>query len=409
MWIYDRTRDKTYREAVAKAKAGKRMPPARWQVRYYDPAGRSKSGGTYQKKPDAERRQTELQSSLSAGTYRDPSAAKVTLGVMAEKWLPVRTDIKVSTWWKYRGLLDTHILPRWGDLPLDAIHTEDVAVWIAELQKPRDEGGSNLGASQTRHCYAVLSMVLDWCVPRRLNFNPAKGVRLPKPSEVEHVYLSYDQVEALANAASELRTKYDQTSAASAVNRALILLLAYTGLRWSEAAALRVGRVDLDRRRIRVATTFAEAKGKLIEHAPKTGERRTVPIAASLAPELKPLVHDRAEDAYVFTTKRGAPLRSHNWRSREFNRARAAVGLDDVGLTPHKLRHTAASLAIAAGADVKVVQQMLGHTTATMTLDTYGHLFPDRLDEIADAMDAGRMKAAARAANNQVTPGSRVH
>src|SRR5690625_1834491 len=152
VWIYDRTRDTTYREAVAKAKAGKRMPPARWQVRYYDPAGRPKSGGTYQKKPDAERRHTELQSSLSAGTYRDPAAAKVTLGAMAEKWLPVRTDIKVSTWWKYRGLLDTHILPRWGDQPLDAIHNEDVAVWIAALQKPRDEGGSNLGASQTRHC-----------------------------------------------------------------------------------------------------------------------------------------------------------------------------------------------------------------------------------------------------------------
>ncbi|QBI51949.1 Tyrosine recombinase XerD [Streptomonospora litoralis] len=78
---------------------------------------------------------------------------------------------------------------------------------------------------------------------------------------------------------------------------------------------------------------------------------------------------------------------------------RKDAGLDGLGLTPHKLRHTAASLAIAAGADVKVVQQMLGHATATMTLDTYGHLFPDRLDEVADAMDAGRMKAAAARAN----------
>ncbi|MDA8369896.1 MAG: tyrosine-type recombinase/integrase [Nocardiopsaceae bacterium] len=409
VWIYDRTRDKNYREAVAAAKAAKRTPPARWQVRYYDPSGKPKSGGTYAKKPDAEKRQTELQASLNTGTYRDPAAAKVTFGVIAEKWLPVRTDIKKSTWWKYRGLLDAHVLPRWGDLPLDAIHTEDIAVWVAELQKPRDEGGSNLEASQTRHCYTVMSMVLGWCVPRRLAFNPAKGVPLPKPSEVEHVYLTYDQVEALANAASELRTKYNQTSATSSVNRPLILLLAYTGLRWSEAAALRVGRVDLERRRIRVASTFAEVKGKLIEHAPKTGERRTVPIPASLTPELKPLVHGRDENAFLFTTKRGMPLRAHNWRDREFKRARAAVGLDGMGLTPHKLRHTAASLAIAAGADVKVVQQMLGHATATMTLDTYGHLFPDRLDEIADAMDRGRMKAAARAAKTQLSDGSHVH
>lgn len=63
------------------------------------------------------------------------------------------------------------------------------------------------------------------------------------------------------------------------------------------------------------------------------------------------------------------------------------------GLTPHKLRHTAASLAIAAGADVKVVQQMLGHADAAMTLNIYGHLFPDRLHEIADILDARQLKA----------------
>ncbi len=89
---------------------------------------------------------------------------------------------------------------------------------------------------------------------------------------------------------------------------------------------------------------------------------------------------------------------------REFSNARKNAGLDGLGLTPHKLRHTAASLAIAAGADVKVVQQMLGHATATMTLDTYGHLFPDRLDEVADAMDAGRMKAAAARAKTLTAP-----
>jgi hypothetical protein len=62
---------------------------------------------------------------------------------------------------------------------------------------------------------------------------------------------------------------------------------------------------------------------------------------------------------------------------------------------PHGLRHTAASLAIASGADVKVVRQMLGHKSATMTLDLYGHLFEDRLDEVAD-----RLNAAARASGD---------
>ncbi|MEU3142210.1 site-specific integrase [Nocardiopsis alba] len=396
-WVYDRTKEKSYVEAVKKAKETKRTPPARWMVRYYDPSGRIKSGGTFKKKPDAEKKQTEIENSLHEGSYRNPHDAKVTVAEMAEKWLSTRTDIKRSTWWKYRGLLDAHVLPRWGEHPLSAVHSEDVAVWVAQLQKPREEDGGNLGASQTRHAYGVLSMVLEWCVPRRLPANPARGVPLPKPSEAEHVYLDHRQVEALANAAGALRTKYGQIAAAANINRPLILLLAYTGLRFNEAAALRVGRVDLETRRIRITTAFAEVEGKLVEQSPKTGKSRTVPVPPSLVAELRPLVDGRPDSALVFTTKRGTEVRLRNWRNREFGKALKEAGLDGMGLTPHKLRHTAASLAIAAGADVKVVQAMLGHATATMTLDRYGHLFPDRLDEVAEAMDAARLRVLAAA------------
>ncbi|WP_241483168.1 tyrosine-type recombinase/integrase [Nocardiopsis halophila] len=221
---------------------------------------------------------------------------------------------------------------------------------------------------------------------------------LPKPSEAEHVYLDHLQVEALADAAGSLRTRYGQIAAAANINRPLILL-AYTGLLFNEAAALRVGRVDLETRRIRIVTAFAEVEGKLVEQAPKTGKSRTVPIPRSLVAELLPLVQGRPDSALVFTTKRGTEVRLRNWRNREFGKALKAAGLDGMGLTPHKLphklRHTAASLAIAAGADVKVVQAMLGHATATMTLDRYGHLFPDRLDEVAEAMDAARLRVLA--------------
>ena len=156
--------------------------------------------------------------------------------------------------------------------------------------------------------------------------------------------------------------------------------------------------MDLPGRRIRITTAFAEVEGKLVEQTPKTGKSRTVPIPPSLRAELLPLVEGRPDDALVFATRRGTPLRLRNWRRREFDKAVEDAGLDGTGLTPHKLRHTAASLAIAAGADVKVVQAMLGHATATMTLDRYGHLFPDRLDEVAEAMDAARVKALATAA-----------
>jgi len=78
------------------------------------------------------------------------------------------------------------------------------------------------------------------------------------------------------------------------------------------------------------------------------------------------------------------------FRLAGFDQAARLIGVAD--LRPHDLRHTAASLAIAAGADVKVVQQMLGHASAAMTLDQYGHLFTDRLDEVADALDAARRR-----------------
>ena len=85
-------------------------------------------------------------------------------------------------------------------------------------------------------------------------------------------------------------------------------------------------------------------------------------------------------------------LRNRNFNRRTF--APAAVRIDEPHLTPHGLRHTAASLAIAAGANVKVVQQMLGHKSASMTLDLYGHLFPDQLDDVADRLDViGRAAA----------------
>ncbi|MGW0462069.1 tyrosine-type recombinase/integrase [Streptomyces tendae] len=73
------------------------------------------------------------------------------------------------------------------------------------------------------------------------------------------------------------------------------------------------------------------------------------------------------------------------------------AGLGHLKVTPHKLRHTAASLAIASGADVNVVQTMLGHKSATLTLDTYGHLFPDRLDEVSKKMHKRRSKQLAKA------------
>ena len=391
VWIYDRQNDKRYREAVAKAKTAKRTPPGRWQVRYYDPSGKLRTE-TFAKRPPAEERKTELEGQLHTGTFRDPSAGKVVFGEVAEKWLAAQHHLKRSTRRDYREHLDNYILPVWDAVPVNRVTFEAVTEWVNRLLTEPGKRGGKLSASYIRKVYYTFSQVLAWAVQAgRIMTNPAAGVRLPKIAPSEHVYLDHVQVETLAANAGDYRV--------------LVLLLAYTGLRWGEVSALRVGRVDLKRRRIHIVETHGRESGKVYAETPKNHEQRAVPVPAFLVRELRPLVKSKKADDLVFTAPQGGPLHYDNFRRRVFGPAVEAAGLGSLKVTVHKLRHTAASLAIASGADVKVVQMMLGHKTATMTLDTYGHLFPDRLDEVAKGMGDKRAAALRRTKRKQRTDG----
>jgi len=134
------------------------------------------------------------------------------------------------------------------------------------------------------------------------------------------------------------------------------------GLRWGEMSALRVGSLDLIRRRMRIKTAFVEVKGRLVEGTPKTHQNRTVPLPRFLVDDVAAHVEGKGPDELVFSTPAGAPLRNTNFRRRHWDWAVKEAGLH--GLTPHDLRHTAASLAVAAGANVEAVQRMLGHASA---------------------------------------------
>ena len=141
-----------------------------------------------------------------------------------------------------------------------------------------------------------------------------------------------------------------------------------------------------------IARSVTEDNGRLIFDTTKTGEERTVPLPRFLAEQITASFAGKGPDDLVFQGTRGGVLRNGNFNRRTFGPAAIAIG--EPRLTPHGLRHTAASLAIAAGGNVKVVQQMLGHATASMTLDLYGHLFPDQLDDVADRLDViGRAAA----------------
>lgn len=404
-WIEDRNKHAAYREQVAAAKTAGRIPPGRWRLRWYDPDGKAKAL-TFKKKSQAEAEQVKLEARLDEGTYRDPKAGRLHFGEAAANWLENRRDLKESSRKSYTNALERHLLPTWGATPLDAVTFERITEWFNAIhdpdadqpdednegKRPRAKAGK-VGASHLRTIHRVMSMILDWAVmSKRLAANPAAGVPLPRRPPSAHIYLSHTEVDQLAEAVTRLDFRLSASRAKAPEYRVLLLLLAYTGLRWGEVSALRAGRVDLDRRRIHVVEAYAESKGgKLYLSTPKSHEPRTVPIPEFLVAELAPYLPAAGTEAdrLVFTSPNGGVMRAANFRTRVFDRAVDTAGLSGA-MTLHKLRHTAASLAIAAGADIKVVQQMLGHSSATMTLDVYGHLFPDRLDEVADAMSAKR-------------------
>lgn len=358
-----------------------RLDSGRWQARWRDPAGRQ-CKRSFPRKIDAERHLIGVESRMLSGDYVDPARSRVTVETWAAQWLAAQVQLKESTLVRYEGLLRSHVLPRWGSVPLAKIGHADVAAWVTGLSS------SGLSASSIRQAHRVFSLLLALAVrDDRLSRNPADGVRLPRASKRDRRFLTHEQVLALADAAGS--------------HRLVVLTLAYCGLRYGELAGLRVGRVDLLRRRLDIAESVSEVSGRLVTGTPKTHQRRSVPVPRSLVDALAEQVAGKSASDLVFTAPEGGALRLMNFRRRVFDPAARSVGLD--GLTPHELRHTAASLAVSAGANVKAVQRMLGHASAAMTLDVYSGLFDDDLDAVADRMDV-----AAKAAVPRVRPAAPV-
>jgi integrase len=167
--------------------------------------------------------------------------------------------------------------------------------------------------------------------------------------------------------------------------RDVVPVLALAGLRWGELAGLRVSdRVSVPGPglRLRRAVLASGGGGALYVDTLKSNRARTVPLVVDLVPIVDRWSAGKAPDAWLFEAPRGGPLRESNWkRSVGWSAATAAAGIP--GFRVHDLRHTAASVWLAAGADPKVVQRILGHATAAMTMDLYGHLVDGNLWQAA--------------------------
>jgi integrase len=356
-------------------RAGRGKP---WRVRYRAPNGRERSR-SFARKADAEKFKSTTEADLVRGEWHDPRLSKATVSEWSGRWLRTKAHLKPYTRAGYESLLRAHIMPQWGDLELRHVDRLGVEEWAADLQ------ATGLSASRVRQARQVLNSMMKLAVETGyLIVNPVEGVSVPRQPEGETRFLTVAEVERLAEA---IRPPYD----------VLVYTLAYGGLRWGEAAALRRERCDLLRSRLEVTESLSEAWGGLQFGSTKTHRRRTVVIPGFLRDLLAShLVSEVADDpaALVFTSSEGGPLRNSNFRRRVWNDAVAEAGLVE-GLRIHDLRHTCASLLIAEGAHPRAVMGHLGHSSITVTMDRYGHLFPSDMEALAKALDATRGRTLA--------------
>jgi integrase len=366
---------------VASIEKRTRAGKVSYSVRYRDPAGHSRRK-VFTRKVDAARWLAENEAARNRGAWVDPAAGRDRLGEWAERWYATTAVLRPTTRRDYRVLLDNQVLPAFAAARLADLDALAVREWLAGLV------GGGLSAKRARKAHQVLAQVLDAAVDgSKLARNVAVGVKLPKVQRREMHFLDAVQVEAIADA---IDPRYST----------LVRVAAYTGLRPCELVALRVGRLDLLRGTVRVAEAAPEVAGRLEWGGVKTHEARTVRLPRFLCDELGAYLADRPHDPedLVFTAPLGGPLRESKFVPGYFKPAVRAVGLPAT-VRFYDLRHTAASLLIREGASVKAVQKQLGHATASITLDTYGHLFPDELDALAGRLEDLHDRAlAARAA-----------
>jgi len=349
-----------------------------WQVRYRDPTGRERAR-SFLRKTDAERFAITVEADKLRGAWTDPRLSKTSVAEWSDRWLLTKAHLKPKTLAGYESNLHAHVLPTFGDFELRHVDRMAVEEWVADLR------ASGLGHSGVRQARQVLNSMLQLAVEAGyLVVNPATGVKVARQPDPEMLFLSAEEVERLA---LEIREHY----------ATLVYLLAYGGLRWGEAAALRRKRCQLLRSRIEVAESLSEARGKLHFGPTKTNRSRVVVLPSFLRDLLAEHLArhvDEHPDALVFTSPQGQPLRNSNFRRQVWYKAVAAAGLPD-GLRIHDLRHTCASLLIAQGAHPKAIQVHLGHSSISVTMDRYGHLFPSDMDTLAVALDGLRSRALA--------------
>lgn len=348
-------------------------PCTRYSVRFRDNENKQRRKSGFKTLRDAKAFKRSAELAVENEDYVAPEKAKRTIGeygagivALLEKTGKPSHGRDIESAWR------VHVLPKWGGYPLNAVTWSKVQAWVNGLRDGTEPStkGREESASVILRAFGLLKTIYESANRDGMTKNmPCRDVKLPRKVPAKHVYLTVDQLYALADAAGE--------------HRNLILFLGIMGLRIGEARALRVEDINFENGKIWVGSSISRSNN-WEETIPKTDMGRRELVAPPIILDaLKEECEGKNGDDFVFTESDGSHLRDlKRTASGWYKRAIEKSGVPSVKI--HELRHTAASIAVSSGASVKAIQKMLGHKSASMTLDTYSDLFDEDQRSVAD-------------------------
>jgi integrase len=383
--------------ACPKGEDGSYLPhKCRGSWSYYVDVGRDHRGrrrqltkGGFLTRAAARAALRQLLEEVHGGASND--AHTLTVVRYLEEWLAGKRALRPSTLKSYREHLDHHLLPHLGHFKLRELQARHIDEM---LNKMTTGGGRALSNGSLRRVHSTLRTALNAAVRRRLiPYNPAVAVELPTVDYKEVRVWTSEQVATFLESCQSDRLY------------PLFHLVVVTGMRRGEVLGLRWQDVDLDHGLLTIRQQVVQLAGQLHVGPPKTKSGyRTVPVDALTVEVLRAQQEAQRQDHaawgdawqatdHVFTRSNGS-LMQPNLVTRRFRELSATAGLPIIRF--HDLRHTSASIALAAGVAMKTVSDRLGHSTTAITADLYTHVVPVVAQEAADAIAAviGRSRKA---------------
>ncbi|MGK0715030.1 tyrosine-type recombinase/integrase [Leucobacter sp. W1153] len=326
----------------------------------------SKRGFTSQR--EAKLALGKIENAVHEGLYVGHKRGMILVSDLAPAWLATKkATLKPSSYAAIDTSWNVHVEKRWGSVPVAKIKREAIQVWANNLGR---------GPTTVRRANEVLAGILDTAIPTNIKTNPAREIALPKKKTAKaRRYLTHQQLWSLAEASSSHQVQ--------------VLTLGYCGIRWGELTALQVRDLDHEKQLLTVNKNVVLIGSKLVPGTPKGGDSRRVPVPTRVWDLLVESTKKKSPEALIFPNEYGGFINPPSGGKSGRNWWVSALKKASIEYLPiHDLRHTAASLAVASGAHVKIIQRMLGHSSAAVTLDVYADLFEDDLHVLTSRLDS---------------------